>query len=159
MEEENNFEMEDVRNEPEQKKGSYFKISVILVVLIGLIILGFLFAYSSIQNPFSKSGEYQAVFLNNNQVYFGKLSNKNSKYVTLKDVYYLRVTQTIQEKDGKQISVPDINLIKLGTEIHKPTDRMEIQRGNILFIEDLSSDSKVIEAIKSYQESNKGEKK
>src|SRR3989344_4528142 len=37
-----------------------------------------------------KADQYQAVFLTNGQVYFGKLSDVNSAYVSLQDIYYLQ---------------------------------------------------------------------
>jgi len=93
---------------------------------------------------------YQAVFLSNNQVYFGKLSNQSGKYPVLTDIYYLRVTQPLQPSDPN----PNINLVKLGDELHGPSDKMEINRDQILFVEDLKPDSQVVTAIKDYLEAN-----
>ncbi len=102
----------------------------------------------------SPSG-YQAVFLDTNQVYFGKLSDAGAQFPTLRDVYYLQVNQALQPtqgKDGKttQQQVPDISLIKFGGELHGPTDAMRLNRDHILMVEDLRADSNVIRAIKDY---------
>ena len=96
------------------------------------------------------SGAYQAVFLDNNQVYFGKLTNTASAYPVLKDIFYLRVTQPLQPPEGGTAQ-PDINLVKLGTELHGPSDEMRINREHILFIEDLKDDSEVTKAINSFK--------
>ena len=44
-----------------------------------------------------------------------------------------------------------ISLIKLGNELHGPTDEMRITRSHILFIEDLKNDSAVVLAIKTFR--------
>ena len=89
---------------------------------------------------------YQAVFLTNNQVYFGKITGMNSQFPTLRDIYYLQVNRT----DGAQIRAEDVNLVKLGNELHGPTDEMRINRDHILLVEDLKSDSGVVDAIKRF---------
>jgi len=94
---------------------------------------------------------YQAVFLTNGQVYFGKLYYENSKYPTLREVFYLQVTQPPQPLQEGQTPPSNINLVKLGGELHGPQDEMKINRDQILFIEDLKSDSRVIQAIQQFQ--------
>jgi hypothetical protein len=95
---------------------------------------------------------YQAVFLSSGQVYFGKIASSPwSKYVRLKDIYYLQLKQGLQSQDLNSIASGDMTLIKLGNEFHAPTDKMEINREHILFIEDLKSDSKVVKAIQDYR--------
>ncbi len=106
--------------------------------------------------PIRLSGKYQAVFLSNNQVYFGKLYNANSSYPTLRDIYYLQVTQALQPKDPKNPS-QQINLVKLGGELHGPEDAMSINKSHILFFEDLKADSQVVAAIKDYKKSQSEE--
>ena len=71
----------------------------------------------------------------------------------LKEFYYPQVTQTLQPRDESEPAPPNINLVKLGGEIHGPTDEMRINRDHILFVEDLKADSQVVTAIKSFKES------
>ncbi len=92
---------------------------------------------------------YQAVFLANGQVYFGKLYKENSRYPVLRDVYYLQINQPPQPISATDQS--NINIVKLGAELHGPEDEMRINRDQILFIEDLKSDSKVLEAIRQFK--------
>lgn len=103
-----------------------------------------------------KANDYQAVFLTNGQVYFGKLSNLNRRYVRLEDIYYLQVQQ-IQppEEKTKQEEQPKLTLIKLGNEIHAPEDVMNINRDQILFLEDLKESGQVVQAIQKDKESKK----
>lgn len=98
-------------------------------------------------------GEYQAVFLSNGQVYFGKVSNESGSTVTVKDIYYLQVQQQVQPADEKDKAskTPQVQLVKLGNEIHGPMDEMRINHDQLLFVEDLKSDGKVVTAIKDFQ--------
>jgi hypothetical protein len=44
----------------------------------------------------------------------------------------------------------DSVLVKLGSEVHGPADFMDINAEHVLFVEDLSSESKVAKAIADY---------
>jgi hypothetical protein len=46
---------------------------------------------------------------------------------------------------------PEINLVKLGGELHGPTDEMRINRDQILLVEDLRTDSNLVKAIDNYK--------
>lgn len=110
------------------------------------------------ESSFVDTGKMQAVFLNNGQVYFGKIGELNKDYLTMSDIYYLRVNQQVQP--GQQASQNDVSLAKLGCELHRPQDRMVINRSQIVFWENLKDDSSeqsVPGAVKKYAEANKGE--
>jgi hypothetical protein len=94
------------------------------------------------------SGEYQAVFLDNGQVYFGELKQTRGQFYTLTDVFYLQSGASAIDQ------VSSLSLTKLGNEAHGPEDKMEINVEHILFIEDMKGDSKVVEAINAYKSSN-----
>ena len=104
-----------------------------------------------------KGKQYQAVFLTNGQVYFGKLKNPDSAYVKLTDIYYLQVQQTVQPDQQKEDAnkQPNVSLAKLGSELHGPEDTMYISRDQILFWENLKEDGKATQAIKDYQSGGK----
>ena len=135
------------------KPQSKTSIAILAVVIVAMVaVAGFLY-WRNVQAPAAMASDYQAVFLSNGQVYFGKLSNRNSLYPTLTDIYYLKVQKTlqpIQDTDKARVQ-QDIKLIKLGNELHGPADQMQILRDHILFIEDLKIDSKVVEAIERYK--------
>ena len=126
---------------------------IILIVIVGLAILwqtGQLGVGAQIS-----SDAYQAVFLTNNQVYFGKLDNLNSQYPVLRDVFYLQITQDLQPRPENAQPITNINLVKLGGEIHGPEDVMYLNRDQIMFYEDLQDDSQVTQAIEKYLEEQK----
>lgn len=139
---------------------------ILLIVLVLLVIAGFMIFggpnIGSLTAPIpaastaAESSAYQAVFLVNGQVYFGKLSDQSSQFITLRDIYYLQIPQTIQPTQTKKGgSVPAVNsdpqLIKFGGELHGPSDEMRINRDQVLLLEDLRSDSNVVKAIENYQ--------
>lgn len=103
-----------------------------------------------------KSKQFQAVFLTNGQVYFGKLSSSDGSYVKLKEIYYLQVQQAVQPKDAKTDAAnQQVSLAKLGGELHGPEDTMYISRSQVLFWENLKNDGKVAKAITDYKATNK----
>lgn len=93
---------------------------------------------------------YQALFLTNGQVYFGHLSDLNGKYVTITDIYYLQVQQNLQQGSGGNTN-SQVSLAKLGSELHGPEDKMHVASDQVLFWENLKSDSKVTQAIDAYK--------
>lgn len=135
---------------------------MLIVAIIAIIVLigGSWFAWMKMSGGDSgvKSGQYQAVFLTNGQVYFGKVSDINNSYVKLSDIYYLQVQQSVQP-DNKNSSNKDdqsqVSLAKLGSELHGPEDTMYISRQQVLFWENLKNDGKVVQAINSYNQQNK----
>lgn len=134
---------------------------VVLVLIIGAILMrDKLFSSKDSTNTNTTKSEekqsgYQAVFLTNGQVYFGKLSDINSSYSTLTDIYYLQVTQPPLQGSQQQGQQPQqqaqLSLVKLGNELHGPVDEMSINRDQILFYEDIKEDGRVMQAIREYQ--------
>ena len=85
--------------------------------------------------------DYQAVFLDNGQVFFGKLSDTGSPYLTLREVYYV---QTLVEEDKKKSANL---LVKRGSEWHNP-EFMRINPRHVLVIEPVGPDSRVAQLIR-----------
>jgi hypothetical protein len=111
-------------------------------VLFGLVLLSMLCLISACgQDGPSFKTEYQAVFMDNGQVFFGKLEKTDSPYPVLKDVYYIG-RQT--SPDGKQAANV---LVKRGNEWHSP-EYMNINKQHIVIIEPVSSTSRVAQLIK-----------
>jgi len=85
--------------------------------------------------------EYQAVFMENGQVFFGKLQNAGSPYPLLKSVFYIRQQVNPETKELRQV------LLRRANELHKP-DQMYINAGHIAIIEPVAADSQVARLIK-----------
>lgn len=90
------------------------------------------------------SSRYQAVFLDNGQVYFGKLHGYYGDRPYLTDVYYVRGAQSGGEDAA---SNENQELVRLGNEIHNPENIIILNKPAILFVENLQEDSSVIELI------------
>jgi len=120
------------------------------VVAALIVVLGILYYLEVVPVSFSKN-TYQAVFLTNGQVYFGKLYQPKSQYAILKNVFYLQIAQAPQPIKAGETPPANINLVKLGGELHGPTDEMRINRDHILFVEDLKPDSRVVQAIEQFK--------
>jgi len=104
-------------------------------------------------------GKYQAVFLTNGEVYFGKIQSHDNSYLELTDIYYIQVTPVLQQgqenqnkNDNKnqQPQQNQISLVKLGNELHGPMDQMTINKNLVAYVENLKDDSKVTQAINQY---------
>ena len=125
-----------------------------IVVVISLTILIVVVSYLGVQfltdylkydrfsrQDFIDQNTYQAVFLTNNQTYFGHLKNISSDYLILLDVYYVKI-----DEDGAG------QLVKLGSiEPHEPENKMTINRDQILFWENIKFDSSVLKKIQGMQ--------
>ncbi len=129
------------------------KIVVGIVIIIGLTTVG-VFSYIKVAG-IGSNNKYQAVFLNNGQVYFGKLSDEEGLYPRLRDVFYLQVAQPPQSLQPGETPPPNMSLVKLGSELHGPLDEMKINRNQISFIEDLRPDSRVVQTILQFKKNNR----
>jgi hypothetical protein len=130
------------------------KVAAVLISIVCVVVVGWFAAkaFNTVMADSAVKGkQYQAVFLTNGQVYFGKVSNVDSGYLKLTDIYYLQVQQQVQPKDQSSSQQPQVSLAKLGGELHGPEDIMYISRQQMLFWENLKSDGKVAKAIADYK--------
>jgi len=117
------------------------KAVIVTVIIVVLAIYGLWILASGLQ--------WRAVFLTNNQVYFGHFFDVPfSGTITLRDVYYLQVNQSDQLDSGDQ---SQLKLVKLGSEIHGPTSEMVIPMSQVLFWETLRPDSAIVKTINGAQ--------
>ncbi len=144
-----------VKKERKSGKGKFFGFVVALLV-IALVAAGVWYVFGRSGLPGLDRGREQAVFLTNGQVYFGKLS-KTGDYYVLTDIYYLQqsTSDSANPQKAADENASDVQLIKLGNEVHGPEDRMVIQSEQVLFWENLKEDSKVSQSIDDYANKNK----
>jgi len=151
--------------------GKGWKVLVVILIIVIIVILGY-FAFVTMGKGSGVSGDkiapvdnsWQAVFLTNGQVYFGKVKAVGEKTLALNDIYYLQVItrplQTSQVGTNQPAQTQqELTLIKLGNEIHGPQDSMLINRDQILLTEKLKNESKVVEAINNYLKEQAGAQK
>jgi hypothetical protein len=134
------MEEEITMNQKQRKK----TVALSALVLVSLV---FLASYGCGKPSFST--DYQAVFMDNGQVFFGRLQNGGGDYPLLKEVYYIgrQAAQPAQASKENQ-APPEVKniLIKRGNEWHGP-DYMYINKQHIVVIEPVSPKSRVATLI------------
>lgn len=114
-------------------------IAALIVILAGASFAGYRLTTASSSSLVGVDADrYQALFLNNGQVYFGKLSSADPQTVRLTGIYYLQVAQDVQpqeEATPEGATEQEPQLIKLGEELHAPEDEMYVDRNQVSFWE------------------------
>ena len=109
-------------------------ISLLLMALLGLTGCG----NTNLDFP----TEYQAVYLDNGQIFFGKLSDAGSSFPMLRDVFFVQTQTDREKKESKHL------LFKRGAmEGHLP-DFMRLNAQHIVVIEPVAPDSRVAQLIR-----------
>ena len=125
-----------------KKLSRFGQIIVALVVVVGVVAglrtLPNYLGSSVLQNIDTTT--YQAVNLDNGETYFGKITQYDSKSLTLTDVYYF--------KEGDKTK-----LIKKGSEAYGPEDAITISIERVVSTENLLETGKVMQAIEKYKAS------
>jgi len=138
-------------NKPSKRTLTVVLISVVALILLSCVAM---LAHKMMANSSIKSKQYQAVFLTNGQVYFGKLSDIDEPYVKLTSVYY-PLAQSAQSGSSSAAgsssagNLGTSQLVKLGGEVHAPEDQMNIAKAQILFWENIKDNGQVVQLIKA----------
>lgn len=108
------------------------------------------------EKQFVDKSALQAVFINVNgtnggQVYFGNVADMTQEYIRLTNVFYI---QNQQNSTQSAQSNSAYNLVKLGCELHGPTDEMIINRSEVFFWENLKGDSQVAQKVAEFHKQN-----
>lgn len=143
------------------------KRGLIRAVALGIVLVGLIITVRGIYHHVVYAGidtnRYQAVYLTNGNVYFGRVHIMLNGSILLTDSFRVEAASSTSTKsDGSSStssvsssnSNSDIRLIKPGKELHAPDDTMLINRDNMLFIENLKVDGKVTQAIIQYHKEN-----
>lgn len=147
-------------NKINRHKGEGLRILNVVLLFMIAVIIGLIALYVATSNnngeaKYVDKTKFQAIFLNGGQVYFGKVHSLNDKFITLDNIYYLRVNQQVQPNQSTTSSAnQDVSLAKLGCELHGPTDVMVINREQVLFWENLKANGQVTKAITAYVKAN-----
>jgi hypothetical protein len=146
-----------------KKRGGVFaklvRVEVFVVLFFSALLLAALSVWLASSNTIGgqskevNSANYQAVFLNIGQVYFGKIASLNDKYMVLNDVFYVNCnTGTSGNSTCQQNGNNTYTLYKLGVnELHAPQDKMVINQSQVAYWENLKDSGKVVQAINQYK--------
>ena len=119
--------------------------AVLLVLLSAFLVWNFLAA----DNP--RADRYQAVFLDDNKVFFGKLKNISGAYLTLDNAYTATEQQLPADatKEQKAATANNTSLLPVSAQVYGPENTLKIRAEKVLFWQNLKADSKVAKAINS----------
>lgn len=120
-----------------QKKNMFVAAGAAIAVVAVLLALNF-FAPTAMLGR--QTPGYQAVLLDNNQVYYGQLTGLGTAYPVLTNVFYVQAVVNPQTKQQSNI------LLKRGKEWHGP-DKMLLNASHIVMVEPVTSGSTVASLI------------
>jgi len=146
------IEMPNSTSKGQQPKINFFKL-ILLIVLCLFMLAGlyYIIGRSVNKNELANKSDWQAIFLSDGEVYFGRLVSQDKYELVLQNIFYLQNPAGLQQgKDNINKQTGDVAIIKLGNELHGPMDEMRINWQHVLFVEDLKNSSKIVSAIKSY---------
>lgn len=133
-------------------KKAFGLVGVALAVLVVAAVLwNSVFGAGAIGH-INKSG-YQAVFLTNGQVFFGKLQSTAGDYAKMTKVYYIQ-GQSSENAKATDAGLSNVaELVKLENSVHGPKDELLIHKDQIMYFENLKDDGQAAKLIES--DSNK----
>lgn len=141
-----------VKKQPKQK--GYLKWIITTIIVLALAAGGWVAWQKLAVDDGIDTSKYQAVFFSNGQVYFGKLTVLSDVQLKLTNVFYVQSQEdeTAEKAEGEvAANQNNMQLIKMGNEVHGPEDTMIINRDQVLFYENLKPDGKVSQTINQYK--------
>lgn len=90
---------------------------------------------------------YQAVFLADDRVYFGKLTILNDDQYRLTDVYYIEPVDETASEEVTSDDQPTTRLLELINAVYGPQDEMIITKDQVAHFQNLREDSTVSRLI------------
>lgn len=122
-------------------------VSVYIVVLAFMLGIVALLIYRAVAPAAGlDTSKYQIVTLTTGESFIGKLSGLNRDYVVLENVYYQQNPTT--QSDTATPDSQQVTVLRLSDSVAKPENTMRIARDQLVHWENLSNDSKIIQAIK-----------
>ena len=131
------------------KKIGRFKWLILGVIVVIIVAAAFVGLRGQGSGNYDQD-KWQAVFLNNNQVFFGHVVSEDENKLVLREIYYPQKPLILQQQSEQQPS--DFTIVKFGGEIYGTEDEMVVNRENILYVANIKEESKIVAAIRKYQE-------
>lgn len=124
-------------------------IFILAFLIVGFTAYGLFFKNPAVFNQAPKDQNWYAVKLVNGETFYGQIEDIKSDPVVMANVYY----NYDQAKTGQKevAETASLRLVKRGKETHGPDGTMDIVRVQVLIMERLKSDSKVLQAILEYE--------
>lgn len=134
------------------KKLTLISLIVVLAILLIVVLIGSLlkthkpvFLYQLFVSQ--ETAPYYMVYVNTGTTgtsYYGQIAKEEREFLILKNPGYLDVQAAAKEGEQPQVSFRQVKDDPL-----KPLPEMKIYKNNIIFVQELSADSPVIQAYKT----------
>jgi len=123
-------------------------VLILAALVLGLVAYKLFFA----QGQTSKVAQsWYAVKLVDGEIFYGQIMDIKADPVVINNVYY-DYDQAKAKAAGKTAEeTGSLRLVKRGKETHGPDGSLNVVRSQVLFMEPLKADSKVLEAILEYE--------
>ena len=118
-------------------QSKFYQMKFFIILFSALFLQG---CNVSSQQKIKFDSEYQAVFLSNGQIFFGKLEDPMAPYPTLKNVFI--VERRIHPETKQAVNI----IVKRGNELHSP-DVTYINSRHIVVIEPVLPNSRAAQLI------------
>lgn len=136
-----------------------FKLPLIIAIIVVVLGTAGYFGWNMLRGTDVgiETSTYQAVFLSNGQVYFGKLHLVSGGYYKLTNVYYLQSNDSSSASSSTQSTTNSgtASLVKLTNEVYAPEDAVFIAKNQVLFYENLNKDGNAVQSIEQAAKSIK----
>lgn len=122
-------------------------VALIVVVIVGVATVWGLNHLGGQTQTIAKD-RYQVVFMQSGQVFFGKLQNTTGDYLTLTSAYYTQTqAQATSAEDAKAAANGQTQIVPVNKEIYSPDSSIALRADQVLFWQNLQSDSQVAKLI------------
>ena len=125
----------------------------LIVFIVALSMVGaavyYLFFRAGGEDGAAKNKNWYAVKLVDGEIYYGQIADVKADPVVINNAYYNYDQAKDQAKPTPETG--NLRLVKRGQETHGPDGSMNVVRAQVLFMEPLKADSKVLKAILSYE--------
>ena len=106
--------------------------------------------------PKEQPAKWYMVKLTDSETFYGQIGNTSADPVVINNVYY-DYDQLQKKENGTTTATADsgqagsIRLVKRGKETHGPDGSLSVVRSQVLYMEPLAGNSKVLKAIEEYE--------
>lgn len=136
----------------------YLLPAALILAALGLIAGSFYFlnkadseASETVQiKKINNSNPWYAVKLVDGDIIYGKITDINTDPLIIDSVYYNYDQKRSENDTGQKKPVNetgDLRLVKRGNETHGPDGKLQVFRAQVVFMENLRADSKVLRVI------------
>jgi len=126
------------------------KVWLAFTLVVIIVLLGVAWLFISQVKTLEKDYKFQAISLDNGQVYYAKIVKEDALNIYLDEVYYIQIEQQSisAEEEGAEPQVVEVPvLIKRGQELHRPQGPMQINRSKVVAVEEIGVDSQILTEI------------